>query len=36
LPVVKNHQLAGIEEVDHATRISLQYMKQLVQQAVLA
>ena len=36
LPVIKDHQLAGIEEVDHATRISLQYMKQLVQQAVLA
>jgi sugar phosphate isomerase/epimerase len=36
LPVIKNHQLAGIEEVDLATRISLQYMKQLVQQAVLA
>jgi sugar phosphate isomerase/epimerase len=36
LPVIKNHQLAGIDEVDHATRISLQYMKQLVQQAILA
>jgi sugar phosphate isomerase/epimerase len=36
LPVIKNHQLAGIEEVDQATRISLQYMKQIVQQAVLA
>lgn len=36
LPVIKDHQLAGMEEVDHATRISLQYMKQLVQQAVLA
>src|SRR5258705_13653489 len=36
LPVIKNHQLAGIEEVDHATRISFQYMKQLVQQAGLA
>ena len=36
LPVIKNHQLAGIEEVDHATRIALQYMKQLLQQAVLA
>ena len=35
LPVIKNHQLAGIEEVDYATRISLQYMKQLVQQALL-
>lgn len=36
LPVLKDHQIAGIEEVDHATRISLQYMKQLVQQAILA
>ncbi len=36
LPVLKNHQLGGLEEVDHATRITLQYMKQLVQQAVLA
>ena len=36
LPVVKNHQVAGIEEVDHATRITLQYMKQLVNNAVLA
>ena len=36
LPVYKNHQLAGIEEVDHATRITLQYMKQLAQQAVMA
>ena len=36
LPVYKNHQLAGIEEVDLATRISLQYMKQQVQQAVMA
>jgi sugar phosphate isomerase/epimerase len=36
LPVYKNHQYAGMEEVDHATRITLQYMKQLVQNAVLA
>lgn len=36
LPVLKNHQLAGIEEVDHATKITLQYMKQLVQQSILA
>jgi sugar phosphate isomerase/epimerase len=36
LPVIKDHQLAGIEEVDHATRIALQYMKQIVQQAILA
>lgn len=36
LPVYKNHQYAGIEEIDHATRISLQYMKQLVHSTILA
>jgi sugar phosphate isomerase/epimerase len=36
LPVYKNHQYAGVEEIDHATRISLQYMKQLVHKAILA
>jgi len=36
LPVYKNHKLAGIEEVDHATRIALRYMKQLVQNVILA
>jgi sugar phosphate isomerase/epimerase len=36
LPVYKNHQFAGIEVVDHATRITLQYMKQLVRHTVLA
>jgi len=36
LPVVKNHKVAGVEEVDHATRITLQYMKQLVNNAILA
>jgi sugar phosphate isomerase/epimerase len=36
LPVVKNHKVAGIEEVNHATKITLQYMKQLVHNAVLA
>jgi sugar phosphate isomerase/epimerase len=36
LPVYKNHQMAGIEEVDHATRISLKYMKQLVHNTILA
>jgi len=30
LPVVKHHQLGGMEEVDYATKISLQYMRQLV------
>jgi sugar phosphate isomerase/epimerase len=36
LPVLTHHQLGGINEVDHATRISLQYMKQLAERAVLA
>jgi sugar phosphate isomerase/epimerase len=36
LPVYKNHKLAGMEEVDHATRIALRYMKQLVQNVILA
>ncbi len=36
LPVIKNHKIAGIEEVEHATRISLQYMKQLVRNSVMA
>ena len=36
LPVYKNHQFAGIEEVDHATRITLQYMKQLVHNTIFA
>jgi sugar phosphate isomerase/epimerase len=30
LPVVKNHRIAGIEEVDKATRMSLKYMKDLL------
>lgn len=36
LPVYKNHQFAGMEEVDHATKISLEYMKQLVRNTVFA
>jgi sugar phosphate isomerase/epimerase len=36
LPVYKNHQFAGIEEVDHATRITLQYMKQLAHNVIFA
>ncbi len=36
LPVYKNHQFAGIEEVDHATKISLEYMKQLVRNTIFA
>ncbi|GAB3506930.1 hypothetical protein GCM10027341_40790 [Spirosoma knui] len=30
LPVLRNHQIGGIEEVDYLTRISLDYMKGLV------
>ena len=36
LPAVKGHKIAGIDEIDHATKISLQYMKQLVHSAVLS
>ena len=36
LPIYKDHQYAGIEEVDHATKITLQYMKQLVRNTILA
>jgi len=36
LPVIKNHKVAGIEEIDYATKISLRYMKQLVRNCVLA
>ena len=30
LPIIKNHVIAGIEEVDRANILSLKYMKQLV------
>jgi sugar phosphate isomerase/epimerase len=33
LPVIKNHHVAGLEEVDVATILSLRYMKQLVHHA---
>ena len=32
LPVVKNHRIAGIEEVDNATKMSLTYMKDLLKE----
>ena len=32
LPVLKRHQIGGIEDVDYLTRISLEYMKNLVHQ----
>lgn len=34
LPCIKNHKIAGIEEIDKANRISLQYMKELVRQNI--
>jgi sugar phosphate isomerase/epimerase len=30
LPCIKNHRIAGIEEVDRANKMALKYMKQLV------
>ena len=34
LPVLKNHSVAGIEEVDRANRLALKYMKSVVEHAV--
>jgi sugar phosphate isomerase/epimerase len=36
LPAIKDHKIAGMEEIDHAIRISLRYMKQLVHSSVLS
>ena len=33
LPVLKNHTIAGIEEVDQANRLALRYMRNLVNQS---
>jgi sugar phosphate isomerase/epimerase len=33
VPVVHRHQIAGIEGVDHGTRLALRYMKRLVESA---
>lgn len=30
LPIIKNHQIGGIDDVDHATKIAMAYMKELV------
>jgi sugar phosphate isomerase/epimerase len=32
LPLIKNHKIAGIEEVDYATIIALRYMKKILAQ----
>ena len=31
LPIVKNHKIAGIEEIDHANSLALQYIQEIVQ-----
>jgi sugar phosphate isomerase/epimerase len=31
VPVLKNHTVAGIDEIDRATRLALQYMKRIVE-----
>jgi len=36
LPILRNHQLCGIEDIDEATRRGLRYMKQLVQRVAAA
>lgn len=36
LPVLRDHKLCGIEEIDEATRRGLRYMKQLVQRVTAA
>jgi sugar phosphate isomerase/epimerase len=33
LPAIKNHKIAGIEEIDQATKNAMHYMKQLVAQS---
>lgn len=35
-PVLKHHTIAGIEEIDRGTRLSLRYMKRLVRSALAA
>jgi sugar phosphate isomerase/epimerase len=36
LPVLKNHAVAGVEEVDRANRLALRYMKQILHHAAPA
>ena len=36
LPVLRNHKLCGIQDIDEATRRGLRYMKQLVQRVTAA
>lgn len=34
LPVLKNHSVAGIEEVDRANRLALKYMKRIAERSL--
>jgi sugar phosphate isomerase/epimerase len=36
LPLIRNHQIAGIEEVDKATILGMRYMKNLVDRVTSA
>lgn len=36
LPLIKNHKIAGVEEVDKATKMAMTYMKGLIEKSVLA
>jgi sugar phosphate isomerase/epimerase len=36
LPLIKNHKIAGVEEVDKATKMAMKYMKGLIAKSILA
>jgi sugar phosphate isomerase/epimerase len=36
LPMIRNHKIAGVEEIDHATKMAMTYMKGLIAKSVLA
>lgn len=36
LPLIRNHQIAGVEEVDRATKMAMKYMKGLIEKSILA
>jgi sugar phosphate isomerase/epimerase len=36
LPMIRNHKIAGVEEIDRATKMAMTYMKSLIAKSVLA
>ncbi|MEJ0030466.1 MAG: sugar phosphate isomerase/epimerase family protein [Bacteroidota bacterium] len=36
LPMIRNHKIAGVEEIDKATKMAMQYIKGLIAKSVLA